>query len=235
MNMEDNTSKILLVEDDIELAELIKDYLSCYEFSVDVIHDGHKAVSRIISEQPDLVILDLMLPGKDGISICKEVRPEFNKIIIMLTASSESIDHILGLEIGADEFIHKPVEPRVLLAHIRALIRRQAIPQKVVEKTKFQLGKLEVNTSDRLVKVDSVIVDLLSNEYELLSLLFTHVGAIITRDDIFKHLKGIEYDGTSRFPDILISQLRTKLSIDGISGNHIKTVRNKGYILVEEF
>lgn len=233
--MQDNKSKILLVEDDVELAQLIQDYLSCYEFSVDVIHEGSQAVSRILNDQPDLVILDLMLPGKDGISICKEVRPDFNKIIIMLTASSESIDHILGLEIGADEFIHKPVEPRVLLAHIRALIRRQSIPQKVVEKTKLQLGKLEVNVSDRLVKVDGVTVELLSNEYDLLSLLFDHVGAIITRDDIFKHLKGIEYDGVSRFPDILISQLRTKLAIDGISGNHIKTVRNKGYILVEEF
>jgi len=233
--MQDNRWKILLVEDDVELAELIQDYLSCYEFSVEVVHDGSQAVSRIINDQPDLVILDLMLPGKDGISICKEVRADYSKIIIMLTASSESIDHILGLEIGADEFIHKPVEPRVLLAHVRALIRRQQIPQKIIEPVKTQLGKLEINTSDRLVKVDGIIVDLLNNEYELLLLLFRNIGKIITRDDIFKRLKGIEYDGASRFSDILISQLRNKLSIDGISGNHIKTVRNKGYILVEEF
>jgi len=233
--MQDNRWKILLVEDDVELAELIQDYLSCYEFSVEVVHDGSQAVSHIINDQPDLVILDLMLPGKDGISICKEVRADYSKIIIMLTASSESIDHILGLEIGADEFIHKPVEPRVLLAHVRALIRRQQIPQKIIEPVNTQLGKLEINTSDRLVKVDGIIVDLLNNEYELLLLLFRNIGKIITRDDIFKRLKGIEYDGASRFSDILISQLRNKLSIDGISGNHIKTVRNKGYILVEEF
>ncbi len=233
--MQDNKWKILLIEDDVELAQLIQDYLSCYEFSVEVVHDGSQAVSRITNDQPDLVILDLMLPGKDGISICKEVRADYSKIIIMLTASSESIDHILGLEIGADEFIHKPVEPRVLLAHVRALIRRQQIPQKIIEPVKTQLGKLEINTSDRLVKVDGIIVDLLNNEYELLLLLFRNIGKIITRDDIFKRLKGIEYDGASRFSDILISQLRNKLSIDGISGNHIKTVRNKGYILVEEF
>ena len=233
--MQDNKWNILLVEDDVELAQLIQDYLSCYEFSVDVIYDGSQAVSRIINDQPDLVILDLMLPGKDGISICKEVRADFSKIIIMLTASSESIDHILGLEIGADEFIHKPVEPRVLLAHVRALIRRQQIPQKIIAPVKTQLAKLDINTSDRLVKVDGIVVDLLNNEYELLLLLFKNIGKIITRDDIFQRLKGIEYDGASRFSDILISQLRTKLSIDGISGNHIKTVRNKGYILVEEF
>ncbi|MBL4797486.1 MAG: response regulator transcription factor [Oleispira sp.] len=233
--MQDNKWKILLVEDDLELAQLIQDYLSCYEFIVEVVHDGSQAVSRISNEQPDLVILDLMLPGKDGISICKEVRADYSKIIIMLTASRESIDHILGLEIGADEFIHKPVEPRVLLAHVRALIRRQQIPQKSIEIVKAQLGNLEINTSDRLVKVDGIIVDLLNNEYELLLLLFKNIGKIITRDDIFKRLKGIEYDGASRFSDILISQLRNKLSIDGISDNHIKTVRNKGYILVEEF
>lgn len=233
--MQDNKWKILLVEDDLELAQLIQDYLSCYEFIVEVVHDGSQAVSRIGNDQPDLVILDLMLPGKDGISICKEVRADYSKIIIMLTASSESIDHILGLEIGADEFIHKPVEPRVLLAHVRALIRRQQIPRKSIEIVKTQLGNLEINTSDRLVKVDGIIVELLNNEYELLLLLFKNTGEIITRDDIFKRLKGIEYDGVSRFSDILISQLRNKLSIDGISGNHIKTVRNKGYILVEEF
>ena len=224
---------ILLVEDDVELAELIQGYLINYEFAVDIEHNGLRAVDRIIQQQPDLVILDLMLPGKDGISICKDVRELFNNIIVMLTASNESVDHVLGLEIGADEFIHKPVEPRILLAHLRALLRRQVQGSQKTSVDKYQVGYIELFPSDRLVKVADQKVDLLQNEYELLLYLFINLGKVITRDDIFLQLKGIDYDGQSRFTDILISQLRTKLAVDGISGNHIKTVRNKGYLLVE--
>jgi len=233
--MENEQWNILLVEDDVELAELIQDYLNNFEFNVQVEHNGAMAVGRIIQQQPDLVILDLMLPGKDGISICREVREGFNHIIVMLTASNEVVDHVLGLEIGADEFINKPVEPRILLAHLRALLRRQQQlnQQPVIEK--YQVGHIELFENDRLVKVSGEKIDLIQNEYELLFLLFSHVGKVISRDDIFRELKGIEYDGMSRFTDILISQLRTKLAVDGISGNHIKTVRNKGYILVEQF
>lgn len=224
---------ILLVEDDVELAELIQGYLTNYEFAVDIEHNGSRAVDRIIQQQPDLVILDLMLPGKDGISICKDVRELFNNIIVMLTASNESVDHVLGLEIGADEFIHKPVEPRILLAHLRALLRRQVQGSQKTSVDKYQVGYIELFPNDRLVKVADQKVDLLQNEYELLLYLFINLGKVITRDDIFQQLKGIDYDGQSRFTDILISQLRTKLAVDGISGNHIKTVRNKGYLLVE--
>lgn len=227
--------RILLVEDDIELAELIQDYLNNYEFQVELIHNGTIAVEQIIEQQPDLVILDLMLPGKDGISICKEVREQFDNIIVMLTASNESVDHVLGLEIGADEFIRKPVEPRILLAHLRALLRRQEKVAQGQRVEKYQVGQVELFENDRLVKVAGQKIELLQNEYELLHLMFSHVGQIITRDQIFRHLKGIEYDGMSRFSDILVSQLRNKLAVDGISGNHIKTVRNKGYLLVEQF
>lgn len=233
--MKNEEWNILLVEDDVELAELIQDYLNNFEFNVQVEHNGAMAVGRIIQQQPDLVILDLMLPGRDGISICKQVREEFNNIIVMLTASSEAVDHVLGLEIGADEFINKPVEPRILLAHLRALLRRQQQAHQKTSIEKHQVGHIELFENDRLVKVAGKKIDLLQNEYELLLLMFSHVGKVISRDDIFRQLKGIEYDGMSRFSDILISQLRTKLAADGISGNHIKTVRNRGYILVEQF
>jgi DNA-binding response OmpR family regulator len=227
--------RILVVEDDIELAELIQDYLNNYEFQVELIHNGAIAVEQIIQQQPDLVILDLMLPGKDGISICKEVRDRFENSIVMLTASNESVDHVLGLEIGADEFIRKPVEPRILLAHLRALLRRQEKTNKVQKIEKHQVGQIELFENDRLVKVAGQKIELLQNEYELLHFMFTHIGQIITRDQIFRQLKGIDYDGVSRFSDILVSQVRNKLAVDGISGNHIKTVRNKGYLLVEQF
>ncbi len=233
--MSNDKWSVLLVEDDIELAELIQDYLNNYEFQVELIHNGMVAVPQVIQQQPDLVILDLMLPGKDGISICKEVREQFDNIIVMLTASNESVDHVLGLEIGADEFIRKPVEPRVLLAHLRALLRRQEKAGKQTKVDKYQVGQIELFEHDRLVKVAGQKIELLQNEYELLHLMFTHIGQIITRDQIFRQLKGIDYDGMSRFSDILVSQLRNKLAVDGLSGNHIKTVRNKGYLLVEQF
>lgn len=129
MNNYDNAKqRILLVEDDEELAGLIKEYLESAEFNVDIQAIGTGAVERILDINPDLVILDLMLPGKDGISICRDVRALFANPILMLTASNESVDHIIGLEVGADDFMHKPVEPRILLAHVRALLRR-ATPQ----------------------------------------------------------------------------------------------------------
>jgi len=233
--MTDKKWKILLVEDDIELGQLIQEYLNAYEFDVSIEENGIIAKNKIIQEQPDLVILDLMLPGKDGISVCREVRPLFENSIVMLTASNESIDHILGLEIGADDYLKKPIEPRVLLAHLRAQLRRQSKVVSASGSSNLKCGNIELVQSDRLVRVDKEVLELLDHEYDLLCLLMTQVGVVITRDDIFQELKGIEYDGMNRFCDILVSQLRTKLAIDGISDNHIKTVRNKGYIFVENF
>lgn len=233
--MTDKKWDVLLVEDDQELAELIRDYLSHYEFNVTVETNGESAHQRIIDEQPDLVILDLMLPGKDGISVCKDVRPYFDNTIVMLTASKESIDHILGLEIGADEFLSKPVEPRILLAHIRALLRRQQKTENVSERSVFKIGNIELFEHNRMVKLNQQPLDLAQQEYELLVLLMKQCGKVLTRDEIFKELKGIEYDGINRFTDILVSQLRSKLAEDGVSDRHIKTIRSKGYLFVEQF
>lgn len=233
--MSDIKWKLLLVEDDLELSELIQTYLNGYEFDVRIEHNGEKAQQRIIDEQPDLVILDLMLPGKDGISICKDVRPHYDNLIVMLTASNESIDHVLGLEIGADEFLSKPVEPRILLAHLRALLRRQNKQTEYTDTGIIKVGEIEVLEYNRMVKLSEQVLSLTQQEYELLLLFMKNMGTILSRDEIFKELKGIEYDGVNRFTDILVSQLRTKLAQDGISDRHIKTVRSKGYLFVEQF
>lgn len=198
-------------------------------------NNGERAQDVILETQPDLVILDLMLPGKDGISICKDVRPNFDNLIVMLTASNESIDPILGLEIGADEFLSKPVEPRILLAHLRALLRRQAKREQANDRSILKVGNIEVYEHNRMVKLNSEILELEQQEYELLVLLMKSMGTILSRDEIFKELKGIEYDGVNRFTDILVSQLRTKLATDSVSDNHIKTIRSKGYLFVEQF
>lgn len=234
--MSEEKFDILLVEDDTELAQLIKDYLEGYEFNVSVVHDGDEAEPAIAELKPDLLILDLMLPGKDGITICKDVRPHFQNTIVMLTASNETIDHILGLEIGADEYLSKPIEPRILLAHLRALLRRQQNYMAQHSNSEvMSSGNIEVSPKDRMVRVDGNVLSLTQNEYELILLLISNKGEIISRNEVFMALKNIEYDGMSRFADILVSQLRNKIGIDGISEQHIKTVRNKGYLFVEQF
>lgn len=231
--MTNNEPSILLVEDDVELAQLIQEYLSANGFSVAIESDGALAEERILSESPDLVILDLMLPGKDGMSICKSIRDEFTNPIIMLTASGESVDHILGLELGADDYLSKPIEPRILLAHIRAVLRRAiAIPspsQNVV-----QVGNITMDFSSRKVTVLDSVIDLTGPEYELLSILVEHRGNTLTRDELLNLWRGIDYDGQNRIVDITISQIRSKLATDNVSDKHIKTVRNKGYLLALE-
>lgn len=231
--MTNNEPSILLVEDDVELAQLIQEYLSANGFSLAIESDGALAEERILSEGPDLVILDLMLPGKDGMSICKSIRDEFTNPIIMLTASGESVDHILGLELGADDYLSKPIEPRILLAHIRAVLRRAiAIPspsQNVV-----QVGNITMDFSSRKVTVLDSVIDLTGPEYELLSILVEHRGNTLTRDELLNLWRGIDYDGQNRIVDITISQIRSKLATDNVSDKHIKTVRNKGYLMALE-
>ncbi len=238
-----NTIKknILLVEDDEELAELIQDYLERAEFNVSVEHNGLIAADRVLQDKPDLVILDLMLPGKDGIAICRDVRPFFDGHILMLTASNESVDQILGLEIGADDFVQKPVEPRILLARIRALFRRSGhekqpiIESASIETDSMHFENLLISPATRQVKVNGHQINLANPEYDVLLLLAENRGKILSRNDIFVSLRGIEYDGQNRLVDITISQLRAKLACDGQSDRHIKTIRNKGYLFVEEF
>ena len=225
---------LLLVEDDVELAELISDYLSTMEFKVDIEGDGAVAVQRIVDEQPDIVLLDLMLPGMDGISICKEVRAKFGNLIVMLTASNETMDHVLGLEIGADEFLTKPIEPRILLAHLRALLRRQQRIAESADASILQVGSIILDPENRKLRVNNDIVELALQEFEFLYLMMKNVGKILSRDEILQQLKGIEYDGENRYIDILVSQLRSKLAVDDRSHKHIKTVRSKGYLLTKE-
>jgi two-component system response regulator RstA len=224
---------ILLVEDDEELAELISNYLSDNAFTVAVESNGARAVGRIINEKPDLVILDLMLPGKDGISICREARFGFSGPILMLTASMDAVDQILGLEIGADDFVQKPVEPRVLLARIRALLRRtdntpiqHSLNQSEPDLMNF--GDLSINISARTVHFKGSSLEFSGSEYNVLLYLAENAGSIVSRDELFQSLRNLEYDGQSRFIDITISQIRKKLG--GDADSYLKTVRGKGYL-----
>lgn len=220
---------VMIVEDEKDLAELTQEFLNQFEFECTIESDGNNAIKRIIAEQPDVVLLDLMLPDIDGMDICKAVKDIVTSKIVMLTARSETIDQVLGLEIGADDYISKPVEPRLLLAKLRAIARRESINDPAHKKP-LTFGTVELNRYKREVMRDGSLVTLNTPEYELLTYLVDNAGCVINRDKIFKDLWGIEYDGQNRQVDIHISSLRGKLEANPEQPVLIKTVRAKGYV-----
>lgn len=237
--------RILIVEDDERLADLTKEYLESNGLIVNVEGNGTKAIERIQTEQPDLVVLDLMLPGEDGLSICRKVRPSYNGPILMLTARTDDLDQVLGLEMGADDYMCKPVRPRVLLARVRALLRRisdssnaaaEAIEQSRngEEPSRLQFNNLVIDRSMREAWLDETSIDLTSAEFDLLWLLASNSGRVLSREEIFTALRGIEYDGQDRSIDVRVSRIRPKIGDDPVHPRRIKTVRSKGYLFVRE-
>ena len=225
--------KILLIDDDVELTHLISQFLSKNGFQVESIHRGEQAIDQIGQYQPDLVVLDLMLPGIDGLTICRQIRPTFTGPIIMLTALSDDIDEVTGLEVGADDYLAKPVKPRVLLAHIRAQLRRQSVLTQSQQSAslRIQAGKLVIEESMRQVHYDGRLIPLSNAEYELLVTLARSAGEIVSRDDLHREIFKLDFDGFDRSIDIRISRLRKKLGDDPKEPQLIKTVRNKGYLI----
>lgn len=235
----ENALKILLVEDDTRLSALIQEYLQKQAMVVSIEHRGDLACNRIIAESPDLVILDLMLPGMDGLEVCKTVRPQYAGPIMMLTARDEDIDQVVGLEIGADDYITKPVQPRVLLARIRALMRRFSNTSSTqqaqqAEKSEYSYGCFTISATAREAWLHDEVLDLTTNDFDLLWLLASNPGEIFTRDTILENLRGIDYDGIDRSVDIRVSRLRKKLGDDTGHPLRIKTIRGKGYLFVKE-
>lgn len=230
--------EVLLVEDDLPLAGLISEYLGQNGFSVNQVHAGDEAVSVIVAAQPDLVVLDLMLPGLDGLSVCREVRPHYSGPILMLTAREDDMDQVAGLEMGADDYVKKPVEPRVLLARIRALLRRTEGPGSGAEHNgclrDLRFGALEINLATRSVSLSGAEVKLSTTEFETLWALASHSGEVLSRDALSRELKGREYDGLDRSIDICISRLRRKLEVNPDAPEGIKTVWGSGYLFVAE-
>ncbi len=235
--------RVLIVEDDERLADLTREYLESNGLLVTHESHGGRAVERIRNEQPDLVVLDLMLPGEDGLSICRRVRPFFPGPIIMLTARTDDLDQVLGLEMGADDYVGKPVKPRVLLARIRALLRRAGAPagsdgadkgSEEAEPVRLQFNDLVVDSSMREAWLNDESIDLTSAEFDLLWLLARSAGRVLSREEIFTALRGIEYDGQDRSIDVRVSRIRPKIGDDPVHPRRIKTVRSKGYLFVKE-
>lgn len=222
------TPLVLLVEDDLRLAELVRTYLHGNGFRVVVEHRGDRVVEHLQSEAPDLVVLDLGLPGRDGFAVCKELRAVSDLPILIVTARDNDIDHVVGLEIGADDYVVKPVEPRVLVARIHALLRRARAATQV-EPRVLKFGELTINATARSVAIGSGNVALSSNEFDLLFFLACRVGEIQSRETLYLQLYKREYDGLDRTLDVRISHLRKKLADAGAS-DRIRTVWGHGYL-----
>ncbi|MDP4489202.1 response regulator [Pseudoalteromonas piscicida] len=221
-------AKVLLVEDDVKLAELTAKFLIHNGFEVVQLHNGINAIKAIEAEKPDILILDIMLPGLDGFSICKAARGEFKGPVLFLTAKDSDFDHVKGLEIGADDYIIKPVEPYVLLARLNALLRRTQNDE--VQSDSITLGELQIDKSNRKVYLAGDEVELTSYEFDLLKTLAGHAGETLSRDYIYKHVVGREYDGLDRSVDVRISRLRKKLGDNLEQPARLITVWGKGYL-----
>ncbi len=233
-NPSDNSPavRLLLIEDDVRLASLVRDYLSQENFDVSVQHKGDVAVAGFDASAVDIIVLDLMLPGMNGLQVCTQLRKTFSGPILILTAKSSDIDHVMGLELGADDFVTKPVEPPVLLARLRALLRRTQAVQRPAENQVLSFGRLTVNLQSHQVIYDGAEVDLTTQEFELLSFLARNAGTVLSRDTIYNNIRGIEYDGLDRTVDVRISRLRKKLHDNPEHPYRIRTIWGKGYLFV---
>ncbi len=223
----------LLVEDDVRLATLTREYLEGHGVAVVDVADGRRGLAEALTGRYDVVLLDLMLPGKDGLEVCREVRARSDVPIIVLTARGEEADRVMGLELGADDYLAKPFSPRELLARIRAVTRRakgRAGPAQGV----VRVGSLRIDPASRTVELDGKDVHLTGYEFSLLEALARRAGRILTRDQLMELARGNAEDAFDRSIDVHVSRLRQKLGDDPKHPRLIKTVRGSGYVLAGE-
>ncbi|MEO8383905.1 MAG: response regulator [Betaproteobacteria bacterium] len=227
---------VLLVEDDVDLSSAISDYLAKQGIAVSVEGRGDRALARIDELRPDVVILDVMLPGKDGFDVCRELRGSGSTVpVIILTAKEEDFDQVLGLELGADDYLAKPVQPRVLLARIKAITRRMhAISASNTEGELLQFGRLRIHGTNREVTLSERRIELSPAEFDLLWLLATNAGKVMQRNEILKSLRGLHYSGADRSVDARLYRLRRRFGVDKEASWKIKTVRPHGYMFCQE-
>jgi DNA-binding response OmpR family regulator len=223
---------IMLVEDDERLAQLVHHYLQSNGFRVHVEHRGERMAERVRRDDPDLIILDLGLPGIDGFAVCRQLRALSGVPILILTARNSGVDQVTGLELGADDYVVKPVEPRVLVARIQALLRRSR-PGVPNEPRTLRFGALSINSAARCVTLHEQPVTLSSNEFDLLLFLALHAGEIQSRETMYQQLYRREYNGLDRTLDVRISHLRKKLNDTG-SPEKIRTVWGHGYLFAPD-
>lgn len=232
--------KILLIEDDAKLAQLVTSYLLRHDYDPIWLSSGADALSLLRRQDIALILLDVNLPGKSGFEICQSIRKEFNGPVLMLTARRGELDHVQGLELGADDYLCKPIEPLLLLARIRAhLSRQQRLQQHAPASAngvskQLVFGQLRINLALRQVSVAEQPVHLTNGEFELLTLLVAHAGESVTREYLYEQLLNRPYGGVDRAIDGRISQLRRKLGDNSDEPTRILTIWGAGYMFVPE-
>lgn len=224
--------QLLIVDDDIKYCRLISEYLSRHDFVVSFVHDGAQALQSAVSKPWDAIILDIMLPGMSGYEILRKLRESSNVPVLMLTALSDETDRIVGLEIGADDYLPKSFSPRELLARLRAVLRRSARTQSTTS-NEIVVGCIHIDLLTRKVTVEDLIVALTAVEFDLLLVLAQTPHRIRSREQILNDIRDRTYDITDRSIDVHISSLRKKLGDDAKNPRFIRTIRSAGYMLVD--
>jgi len=233
--MTDSQDHILVVDDDAEIRSLLGDYLRKNGYRASTVADGKAMWTALARGKVDLVVLDLMLPGDDGLTLCRKLRSEAETPVIMLTARGEETDRIVGLEMGADDYLAKPFSPRELLARIKSVLRRyRSLPRNLraddAREIAFAGWRLDV-VARHLVSAQGVVTSLSGSEYQLLRVFLSHPNHVLTRDQLMVLSKGREADPLERGIDIQVSRLRHRLNDDPSDPRIIKTVRGEGYVL----
>jgi len=221
--------KILVIDDDEKLNKLLIDYLSGFSLDVTAADHPETGLRLLKRSEFDLVILDIMLPDMDGFEVCREIRKESSVPVIMLTARGDVTDRIVGLELGADDYLPKPFEPRELVARIQSVLRRGGDNQ---QGTIITAGNLKVDMERQQVTMGDELLDLTTMEFEVLSFFISRKGKVLTRDSLMEHLRGMEWDAFDRSIDVLVSRLRQKLGDDPKQPHYIRTVWGAGYKFV---
>lgn len=230
------TTQILVVDDDAELRDLLRDYLVRQCIEVSVLHDAGGLERRIERERPDLIVLDLMMPGVDGLTALKSLRASGDDIpVIMLTARADDVDRIVGLELGADDYLGKPFNPRELLARVQAVLRRRTIPSAAPEQREpYSFGRFRLDFQSRTLQQDDKPITLSGSEFALLKIFVNNPMRTLTRERLLELLHGPEYDGTDRGIDVQVWRLRRILESDPSAPRFIQTVRGRGYVFVPD-
>jgi DNA-binding response OmpR family regulator len=227
--------RILIVDDDVELCELLSEYLEPEGFEVEVVHDGALGVERVIGMPPSIVVLDVMLPGLNGFEALRRIRAKSGTPVVMLTARREEVDRIVGLEMGADDYLPKPFNPRELVARIRAVLRRSsdAIQESPAEThAPLTIEDVTLDRGARSVRCAGMLVELTASEFDLLELLLRTAGTIVTREEVARAVFGRHFNPFDRSVDMHVSRLRRKLGPRPDGLERIKSVRGTGYVYV---
>lgn len=226
------SATILVVDDEEPIVDLVASYLSAEGFIVQRAHDGLSALNLARNMRPDLIVLDVMLPGIDGLEVCRRLQQENPVYILMLTARAEEVDKLIGLSIGADDYLTKPFSPRELVARVKAILRRQRQPaDQISERPVLQFDRLVIHPERREVWRDQVLVELTPREFDLLYALASYPGRVFTREELLQRVWGRDFAGIDRVVDVHVGVLRRKLEDDPAAGL-IQTVRGVGYKFV---